>query len=169
MAINTLNEKFEFGLGALYDAEHQFLEAQQTMLDSANSASVQENLKIHISQTEQQITNLEKVFEILGVTPERQTNYGAKGIVEEGDEALGQTEDVPALADLAIAGSCFKVEHYEIAAYRGMIAYAETIGQSEVVRLLQKNLQQEEETAQNLESGMPTLLRQAMKSASQTA
>jgi ferritin-like metal-binding protein YciE len=169
MAITTLEEKFTFELGSIYDAEHQFLEAQQTMLESANSPDVQANLKKHIAETEQQIVNLAKVHEILGLTAERETCVAAEGLVTEGNEMLAETEDVPALADLAINGSCSKVEHFEIACYRGLIAGAQTMGQTEVVRLLTQNLQQEENTAQTLEAGMPSLLEKAMTTASKSA
>lgn len=169
MAINTLEEKFTHGLGSIYDAEHQFLEAQQTMLESATDPTVQANLKKHIVETEQQIVNIAKVHEILGLTAKRITCAGAAGIVTEGNELLSETEDVPALADLAINGSCSKVEHFEIATYRGLIAGAQAMGQTEVVRLLSQNLEQEENTAQTLEAGMPSLLQKAKQSASSSA
>lgn len=169
MAIKTLEEKFKHGLGDIYDAEHRFLEAQQTMLESANSETVQAMLEKHIAETEQQIINLTRVHELLGLKAERVTCDGAAGIVSEGSKLLKETKDVPALADLAIAGGCSKVEHYEIAAYRGLISGAEIMGQTEVARLLSENLQQEEKTAQTLESNMPALLKQAMQTASSKA
>ena len=169
MAIKTLEEKFQHGLGDIYDAEHRFLEAQQTMLEGATSATVQQSLEKHIAETEQQIVNLTQVYETLGLTPKRVACDAAKGLVSEGSKLLKETEDVPELADLGIVGSCSKVEHYEIAAYRGLIACAESMGQMEVARLLQQNLQQEENTAQTLETTMPTLLKQALKTSSQSA
>jgi len=169
MAIKTLEEKFIHGLGDIYDAEHRFLEAQQTMLPNANSADVQALLETHIAETEQQIVNLTKVYEFLGLKAERVACDGAAGIVSEGNKLLKETRDVPALADLAINGGCSKVEHYEIAAYRGLIAGAQAMGQTEIVRLLTENLQQEEKTAQTLEASMPTLLEKAMQTASKSA
>ena len=169
MAITTLEEKFVHGLGDIYDAEHRFLDAQQKMLPNATSPTVQAMLEKHIAETEQQIINLSQVFEILGLTAKRVSCDGAVGIVTEGDKLLKETSGVPALADLAINGGCSKVEHYEIASYRGLIAGAEQMGQTEVVRLLSENLQQEENTAQALESSMPALLQKAMQSASQSA
>jgi ferritin-like metal-binding protein YciE len=166
MAINTLEEKFQFSLNSIYDAEHQFLEAQQTLLESATAPSVQASLKKHIAETEQQIVNLEKVHELLGLEATRETCAGAEGIVTEGNTLVEQTSGVPALADLAINGSCSKVEHFEIATYRGLIAGAQMMGQTEVVRLLQENLTQEENTADLLEASMPELLERAMQNAS---
>ena len=169
MTINTLEEKFTHELGAIYDAEHQFLEAQQTMLESANSADVQAMLEKHIVETEQQIVNLTRVHEILGLTAKRVTCAAAKGLVTEGNELLSATADVPVLADLSINGSNSKVEHFEIATYRGLISGAQMMGQTEVVQLLSENLQQEENTAQLLEASMPSLLEKAMTTASKSA
>jgi len=169
MAIKTLEEKFIHGLGDIYDAEHRFLEAQQKMLPNATSGDVQTLLETHIAETEQQIVNLTEVYKILGLTAKRISCDAAAGIVTEGDKLLKETKDVPALADLAITGGCSKVEHYEIASYRGLIAGAEMMGQTEVVRLLTENLEQEENTAQKLESSMPALLQKAMQTASKAA
>ncbi len=105
----------------------------------------------------------------MGLKAERIACDGAKGIVSEGNKLVKETSKFPALTDLAIAGGCSKVEHYEIASYRGLIMGAEMMGQTEVVRLLTENLQQEENTATTLESNMPELLTKAMKTASKTA
>lgn len=169
MVINTIEEKFAFSLSSIYDAEHQFLEAQQTMLGSASSSTVKRSLETHIAQTQQQIVNLTRVHEILGLTPKRVTCDAAKGLVTEGNKVLTATADVPALADLAINDASSKVEHFEIATYRGMIAGAQMMGQAEVVRLLTENLEQEENTARTLEASMPALLETAMQTASKSA
>jgi len=169
MAIKTLQEKFIHGLGDIYDAEHRFLEAQQKMLPNATSETVQTMLETHIAETEAQIENLEKVYEILGLTAQRVSCDGAAGIVLEGDKLLKETSAVPALADLAIVGGCSKVEHYEIASYRGLIAGAESMGQDDIVELLTENLDQEENTAELLEDTMPTLLEKAVQTASASA
>jgi len=169
MAIKTLQEKFIHGLGDIYDAEHRFLEAQQTMLPNADSETVRTNLETHIAETEQQIANLEEVYEILGLTAKRIACDGATGIVKEGDKLLQETKDVPALTDLAITGGGSKIEHYEIAAYRGLIAGAEAMGQTDIMQLLAENLQQEELMATKLEQSMPTLLQKAMQTATAKA
>ncbi len=165
MAIKTLQEKFLHGLGDIYDAEHQFLKAQQEMLPQANAQTVKALLEQHITETEQQIKVLEQVFEVLGESAEREKCAGAAGIVSEGEKTLGEVSSVPALVDLAIAGGCSKVEHYEIASYRMLITGAEQMGQTEIVQLLNQNLQQEERTAQKIEQNSPTLFQQAMSRA----
>lgn len=162
MAIKTLQEKFLHGLGDIYDAEHQFLEAQQEMLPQANSTTVKSLLEQHISETEQQITVLEQVFEAIGETPEREKCAAAAGLVKESESLLSEVSGNPTLVDLAISSSSSKVEHYEISTYRMLITGAQQMGQTQVATLLQQNLQQEEATAQKIEQSAPTLFQQAM-------
>lgn len=164
MAIKTLEEKMLHELADIYDAEHQFLEAQQQMISQANADTIKTMLKEHIQQTEQQIKNLEQVFQALGQQPKREKCSGASGIVSEGNKLLKAVSGNPALIDLAIAGSQAKVEHYEVASYRGLVMGAEQMGQQQILSLLQENLQQEEQTAQRVEQSTPQLIQQAMSS-----
>ena len=150
MAITTLEEKFTFELNSIYDAEHQFLEAQQTMLESANSETVRQMLEKHIAETEQQIVNLSRVHEILGLTAKRETCAAAEGLVTEGNTILSETEDVPSLADLAIAGSNSKVEHFEIAAYGTARSHALQLNNTDAADLLQQTLEEESQTDERL-------------------
>ena len=162
MAINTLQEKFMHGLGDIYDAEHQFLDGQQEMLANATGESVKQMLTQHIAQTEQQIANLEQAFQALGEEAERVKCAGAAGLVKEAQQIIKETSGNPELCDLAIASAAFKVEHYEISCYRGLIAAAQAMNQTRVVSLLQENLQQEEQTAQRIEQNTPMMIQQAM-------
>lgn len=162
MAIKTLQEKFIHELGDIYDAEHKFLEAQQKMQEHATAPDVLALFEKHIPETEEQIANLEKVFEILGEKAERVACKGAAGIVSEGNELLKETAKNPQIADLAIAGASSKVEHYEISCYEGLILGAQKMGQKEIVKLLKANLKQEQQTAKTIAESLPLLLDQAM-------
>ncbi|MCA1590934.1 MAG: DUF892 family protein [Acidobacteria bacterium] len=163
MAITTLQEKFIHGLGDIYDAEHQFLEAQQKMSEQASSKAVLALFEKHIPETEQQIEKLEQVFKLLGEKAERVKCQAAAGLVTEGTKMVKETSSNPALADLAIAGASAKVEHYEIACYEGLVLGAEVMGETEIVKLLKQNLKQEQATAQKISDSMPKLLEVAMK------
>jgi ferritin-like metal-binding protein YciE len=161
MAIKTSNELFIHELGDIYDAEHQFLQAQREMLAQASDPKLQDMLKTHMQETEEQIQVLEQVYQALGQQAKRETCPAAKGLVTEGKRLLDETKNAPEVGDVAIAGSAARVEHYEIAAYRGLITAAELMGQREVVSLLTRNLEQEESTAQLIEQNTPTLLEKA--------
>jgi len=169
MAIKTLEEKFQHELADIYDAEHQFLEAQNQMLPQATNEQVKRLLEQHIKQTEGQITVLEQAFVALGQEPTRIKCQGAAGIVAENKKTLKEVSSNPALVNLAIAGGSVKVEHYEIVAYRALVAAAEAMNQSKVMKLLQRNLVQEEQTAQKVELSLPKLLQQAVSQAASSS
>lgn len=165
MAITTLEEKFMHELSDLYDAEDTFLDAQQDMLGQATSPIVQSLLQQHIAETKQQIESLEQIFQIMAQKAKRVKCEGAIGIVDEAQKLLKETSSSSGLIDLAIATSALKIEYYEIASYKGMIAGARMMGQNEVVALLLQNLAQEEQTAQKIEQNIETLQQQALSRA----
>jgi ferritin-like metal-binding protein YciE len=82
--------------------------------------------------------------------------------VSEGEQGLAQTAGSPTLRDYAIGGALSKVEHYEVAAYRGLLTAAECMGQIQIAALLRQNLVQEEQTATLVEQSTPMLLEQAI-------
>jgi len=159
MAINTLQEKYLTELSHAHDSEHRFVEAQQEMLAKATDPALKAGLEKHITQTQQQIENLHKVYDLLGEKPDRAECGICSGLIKNAQSGL-QVENA-ALRDCFIGGAAGMVEHYEIGIYRGLINGAELMGQSEVAQLLRQNLQQEEETAQHLESSEPMLLQTA--------
>ncbi len=166
MAINTLEEKFAHELGDVYDAEHQFMEAQQQMLQQASDTRLRGLLETHMRETQQQIGNLEQIFSALGMQANRVKCDGAAGLVSEAQKAMSEASANPALLDCVIASSAAKAEHYEIASYRGLVKGAELMGQQNVLHLLHQNLQQEEQTAQLVENSTTALLQKAMQSGS---
>jgi ferritin-like metal-binding protein YciE len=161
MALNNLQDKFVHELGDIYDAEHQFLKGQEEMLQNASDPNLQQMIQQHSEETSRQIRNLEQIYNLLGIRPERVMCDGAKGIVSEGQKIMKETAKAPELRDCAIAGSASKVEHYEISTYRGLIQGAQLMGQQEIVSLLQENLAQEENTAGLIEQSNPMLLQKA--------
>lgn len=158
--ITNLQEKFIYELGAIYDAEHRFLEAQQLIWQKSQHQQLKSLVETHIRETEQQIRNLEQVFSILGQQPYRVTSDAAAGLVSDGQKFALLAADNPQIVDLGAVGAQSKVEHLEIACYRGLIKGAEQQGQNDIVQLLQQNLQQEEQTAQRLEQLLPHLLQE---------
>ncbi len=160
--ISNTQEKFLHELGDIYDAEQQFLKGQQAMLKNASDAQLKQMLEQHIGESEGQVQVLEQVFEALGEKPKRESCAAAKGLVTEAQKVLKEAQTAE-LRDCLIGGSAAKVEHYEIASYRGLIIGAQQLGQDQVVSLLQKNLQQEEQTAQKVEQSAPQLLQKALQ------
>ncbi|MGA7732085.1 MAG: DUF892 family protein [Chloroflexia bacterium] len=168
MAINTAQQLWQHELQDIYDAEHQFLKGQQEMLSNATDLKLQAMLTEHIRQTEGQITNLEQVFKLAGLQPRREMCDAAKGLVSEAKKTMSECKDAPQVCDNAILGAASRVEHYEIAVYRGLITGAQLMGQTQVITLLQENLAQEEQTAQKIEQALPEMLQKAASQGSRT-
>ena len=164
MAIKTFDEKFTHELGDIYDAEHRFLDAQQEMLAQATDSKLQSMIQAHIGETEEQINNLEQVYKLLGQKAKREKCDAAAGLVTEGQKAMKEASEVPEILDCVIAGSAARVEHYEMANYRGLVMAAELMGNKDVLKLLKDNLKQEEQNAKKIEDSTPALLQKSLKS-----
>lgn len=164
MPIANTQELLLHELCELYDAEHRFLEGQVQMVHKATDSDLQSSIESHIYQTRQHIRNLEQFFRELDQEPRREANEGARGLVSEAQEGIEEAKS-DVLRDCVINAAVVKVEHFEIGSYRGLISGAQLMmGQSMVVdNLLQRNLRQEEETAQIAEQSAGELLQKALQ------
>jgi ferritin-like metal-binding protein YciE len=148
--IKTMHESFLHELSDAYDAEQQFTQAMQKMMSMAQNPRVKQGLQQHITQTEQQIKNLDQVFSSLGASPEKISCKGAAGIVNEFTSTAKEIKEQD-LLDGFIVGAGLKAEHYEIATYRCLVEKANVMKHNEAARLLGENLKMEESFAQDLE------------------
>ena len=162
MPVNNTSEKFVHELADLYDAEHQFLEAQREMVAKATDPRLATMIEEHIVESEQQIKNLEKVFSAVGERPKRQHCDGAEGLVSEARKTIAEAV-TDALRDSFITGAAVKAEHYEMVSYADLIEGAELMGDARVLRYLEENRDQEVRTARRLERAGPRLLRVAQE------
>ena len=162
MPITNAQEKFVHALSVLYDAENQLLEALQQMLEQASDGELRHSFQVHIGETQQQIQNLEQVFNQIGQEPQRQTCEAAQGLVSDAQKSLQEAQSEP-LRDTLIADAQAKVENFEIASYQALIIGAQQMGQDEAVELLRRNLQTEQKTALDINQKAPQLVRKAMQ------
>jgi len=130
------------GLQDIYYAENQITKALPQMIDKATNRDLATGLKNHLEETNKQIERLDQVFKKLGQEPKGTTCPAIDGLIKEADETAGEIED-KAVLDAAIVANCQAVEHYEIARYGTLIAWAESAGHDEIVRLLTTNLNEE--------------------------
>lgn len=144
-----LQELFVGELADILNAERQLTKALPKMVGAAKSEELVEAFTSHLEETEDQITRLEQVFKTLGETPENKTCKAMKGLLEEGDELMKKMKDSPAI-DAALIAAGQKVEHYEIASYGTVCAWAEQLGHSEVVDLLNESLEEEKAADEKL-------------------
>ncbi len=140
--IKTFDDLLLHGLQDIYYAEKQITKALPKMIDKATNRDLKTGLTNHLEETNNQIVRLEKVFEKLGQEPKGTTCPAIDGIIKEADETAGEIED-KAVLDAAIVANCQAVEHYEIARYGTLIAWAEAGGHEEIVRFLTTNLNEE--------------------------
>ena len=140
--IKTMDDLLLHQLQDIYYAEQQITKALPKVIEKATNRDLVSGLKTHLDETYKQIERLNKVFEKLGQQPKGTSCPAIDGIIKETDEVAGEIEDKSVL-DAAIVASCQAVEHYEICRYGTLIAWAESAGHDEIVRLLTTNLNEE--------------------------
>ena len=128
----------------LYDAEKRLTTAIPKLSKKATSRELRTALNNHLRETKGQVRRLEQVFRRLGETPRGKACLGMRGIVEEGNEHMKEDFERDDLRDAMIIGSSMKVEHYEMASYMGAISHARMLGHTEVRKLLEQTLREEE-------------------------
>jgi ferritin-like metal-binding protein YciE len=161
MPMNSPQELFLHELGDIYDAEQRILPILQTLASESQDPRATQAYQTHEQETRQQIQNLEQCFQILGQQLQRVPCLAVQGLKQEHDSFLQDNpgKNILTMFDL---GAAFKTEHYEIAAYRGLIEQAQLMGQQRVVQLLQQNLQQEQAMAQRVHQISQQLAQQKM-------
>lgn len=140
--IRTMDDLFLHGLQDIYYAEQQITKALPNMIGKATNADLTKGLSMHLEETRQQIARLDQVFRKLGQSPKGATCPAIDGLIKEADDVAGEIADKEVL-DAAIVGAAQAVEHYEIARYGTLIAWAESLGHDDVVRFLTTNLNEE--------------------------
>lgn len=142
MAMKTLEDLFVHMLRDMYYAEKEILKALPKMAKKADSEDLKEAFEHHRQETEGQVETLEKVFALFDLKPRGITCEAIKGLSEEAEEIMSETEDKDA-RDAGLIASAQAVEHYEMARYGTMVAWAKQLGKAEAARLLQQVLDQE--------------------------
>ncbi|MDP1861103.1 MAG: ferritin-like domain-containing protein [Gemmatimonadaceae bacterium] len=131
MQIATLHDLMLHELRDIYSAEQQLVKALPGMSKAATSEELQNALQSHLAQTEQHVSRLEQVFEILGESPRGVKCKGMEGLITEGKGLLDEDID-PEVLDAGIIAAAQRVEHYEIAAYGTVCEFARSMDHSEV-------------------------------------
>ena len=149
MAEKDLKALFLHQLKDTYFAENAILKALPQMAEAAESEELRGAFAVHLEETEGQVRRLEQIFELVGEKPEGIPCKAIQGIIEEGQEILQEFEDGEAL-DAGLIAAAQAVEHYEIARYGTLLAWAKQLGLSEAEGLIEETLVEEENTDQVL-------------------
>lgn len=143
-----LHEPFIDGLKDIYDAEKRLTKAIPKLMKAATSPQLKAGLEAHLAETEGHVERLEKVFESIGETAKGKACEAMKGLVEEGEEATECECDMG--RDAMIIAAAQKVEHYEIATYGTLRAWAEAMDHTEAAALLAETLAEEKAADEKL-------------------
>jgi ferritin-like metal-binding protein YciE len=149
--MEELQELLTEELRDLYDAEKQLVRALPKVAKAVTDTELKEGILEHLEVTKNQVTRLEQVFELLGERAKSKPCKAMKGLIEEANEHISEHEKGSVLDSVLIIGSQ-KIEHYEIAGYGSVRAIAKSLGNREVLGLLQTTLAEEEQTDKRLTS-----------------
>ena len=156
----TLNELFHDTLKDIYYAEKKILTALPKMAKAAQSEDLRAAFEKHHGETEEQVSRLEQVFELIQQKPQGKKCAAIEGIIEEGEEIMKEYEGAPAL-DAGLLAAAQAVEHYEISRYGTMRAWAEEMGLEDAAKLLQAMLDEEGATDEALTALAATAINEA--------
>lgn len=141
----TLKEFFIDGLKDIYWAEQSLVKTLPKMFDYATDQKLKTALKDHLEITKDHVKRLEEIFKLMGMKAEGKKCLAIEGIIKEGDEIIEETMEGP-VRDAGIIASAQKVEHYEIATYGTLAAFAKTLNEREALDLLLKTLSEEKKS-----------------------
>jgi ferritin-like metal-binding protein YciE len=148
--ISRPRELFAHKLATMLYVERELAEkALPELLQEVDNAQLKHGLETHLAQTRGHVANLEQAFTLLGEEPETEKSAAFDGLTKDHDQLAKKLDSQP-LEDVVHAGAAAKTEHFEIAAYEGMINLAESLGETEIVHLLEENLDQEREALEQV-------------------
>jgi ferritin-like metal-binding protein YciE len=144
MPKDSIRQLYIDELKDLYSAETQMVKALPKLAKASSSSELRQAFEEHLRQTSEQVSRLEQIFEMLDEKPTGKKCLGMEGLVKEGSEAM-QESYTDAVKDAALIGAAQRVEHYEIAGYGTVRAFAELLGEDEHVSLIEETLEEEKQ------------------------
>jgi len=142
--LKNLEELFHHELKDLYSAEKQLLEALPKMAEKANDPKLKQAFESHLEETKGQKERLEKVCELIGISPGRMKCKAMEGLVEEGEDMIDE-KATPETKDAGLIASAQRIEHYEISGYGTAAHFAERLGHADAAELLRQTLKEEQD------------------------
>jgi len=149
--IKNLNDLFVHQLQDIYYAEKQLEKALQKMSGKAIDKQLKQGFLAHLDETKTHVKRLEEVFRMHGAEVKAVDCPAIDGIIEEADDVVGEVAD-DAVLDAALINAAQAAEHYEMARYGSLIAWAKQLGRNDCASILQKTLDEEKATDKKLTS-----------------
>lgn len=145
-------ELFMHELGDILYAERTLVKTLPKLAEEATDKSLATAFEDHLTETKLHVANVEAAFEAIGEKPKAEKCPGIEGLKTEHDEFVKDEDPSPDVMDMFLTGAGARTEHYEIAAYEGLVTMAEAMGETEVVELLSENLEQEKTALEKLQT-----------------
>ncbi|CAH2600284.1 Protein YciF [Rhodovastum atsumiense] len=147
--MKAMDDLFLYMLQDVYYAERQILKALPKMTKAAQNEQLRQAFTQHREETQGQVDRLQQVFEQIGKRARGSTCEAIQGLIEEAEEVISEFEQGP-VRDAGLVACAQAVEHYEIARYGALLAWAKACGLNEAATLLEETLQEEKKTDQLL-------------------
>jgi ferritin-like metal-binding protein YciE len=141
-----LEDLFLETLKDIFFAERQILKGLPKLAKAAADPKLREAFMHHREETEGQVDRLRQVFEIIGKRAQGKTCEAINGLLEESEELLEMSPSSSPVRDAGLIATAQAVEHYEIARYGALVAWAKALGNDQIVQLLQETLEEEKKT-----------------------
>ncbi|WP_207460925.1 DUF892 family protein [Azospirillum sp. SYSU D00513] len=145
----TMQDLLIGSLRDIYDGERRSLKAMPKLARAATDERIKQAFEQHQEETQEQIERLVQIFETLDVRVHGSRCQAVEGLIEEAKEVL-EMDLPPELLDAALIAAQQKIEHYEIACYGTVHAFAEAMGETEIAKLLEQTLDEERSTDEKL-------------------
>jgi ferritin-like metal-binding protein YciE len=155
MASRTMSDPRDLFLHELGDAlyaEQTLVKALPKLKEEASDQELASGFSDHLEETRQHVENLKLAFEELGEPAKAEKCPGIEGIKKEHDEFVAKESPSPEVLDAFLTGAGARTEHYEIAAYEGLITMADAMGETKVSQLLAENLEQEKKALTKMQT-----------------
>jgi len=146
---SKLGKLFEDSLKDIYWAEKALTKAIPKMIKNASSDELIDALEVHLNETEEHVKRAEQVFSIIGSKATAKKCDAMEGLIKEA-EGLMEEADEGVMRDASIIAAAQKIEHYEIASYGTLRAFAETLELTDAISILEATLQEEKNADETL-------------------
>jgi ferritin-like metal-binding protein YciE len=145
-------ELFLHELGDILYAENVLVKTLPKLAREATDPDLRTGFEMHLEQTRKHVDNVKQVFETMGEKAKAEKCPGIDGITAEHDEFMKEEKPTSDICDLFLTGAGARAEHYEIAAYTGLVISAKALGETNAAKLLEQNLAEEKEALKTLEA-----------------
>ena len=149
--VNNLSDLFVRTMRRIYDAEQRLTKALPKLEKSASSPELKQAFQKHLKETETHLERLDRPFGLFDQKPNADTSESIKGLIKDGEDVAGLDAEEP-VKDAGLIAAAQEAEHFEIAAYGTLRTWAQVLGKSEALQLLDWTLDEEKKADQTLTS-----------------